>query len=276
MKIAHFYPGLRYKSSIMRKEIFSDQRVQEKLAQASRVLNKNVPAICQVNRSFESTEECFVTTLAACVGVGSYHMQRFGDPDVIVGSSFGHYAALVMAGALDYQATLELVKRNGQVIDQYFSNHSTFLVSGIPLKSLKRICAGLPGEAVHTAYSDGFAITAPWDALDDLFRRVEEEGGESEQIPLRLKYHSPFMREAEILTHPHFAALRIRSPKNPFLSAFCADFVSAPERILYVLKHRTSRPNYLEESVSVLIKLEISHIVHMQASRHISPPPQQS
>lgn len=268
MKIAHFYPGLRYKSSIMDKKLFADRKVQQSLSRASKVLKKAVPPICQTNQLFESTQECFVVTLAATVAVADYYVQRYGEPDLIVASSFGHYAALVMASALDYQETLELAKNNGQAIDRYFSNHSTFLVRGISFPTIKQIISELGCKEVFTTRSDGFTITAPRDVLDDIDSKIRKKGGELEQIPLRLMYHTPFLGEVEKSTHEHFAGLQIRRPRIRFLSAFSAGFISIPGEIMHMLKNRISRPNNLKETSSVIKNEGVSRVVHMKTFRY--------
>ena len=263
MKVAHYYPGLRYKSLPVKRDIFSDRKIQERLAQASAALKKDVAALCRATRPFQSTEECFVVTFTVCAVLGEYYTQRAGDPDMIFASSFGHYAALVLAESLTFQTALSLAQNNGRTIDQHFSDHLTYLVNGIPFIQLKRLASGMGPAVAFIPYSDGLALTFPEILRSRLSADVERLGGKFQRIPLRLEYHSPFMQEAEKATWHNLDNLALNPPRLPFLSAYCADFVHHPSALMYVLKNRISSPNLVEESLAVMKKERVTQIIHM-------------
>lgn len=262
MKVAHFYPGLRYKSAEMKREIFSDREVQQKLLIASAVLGRDVAALCQTQEAFASTRECLVASLAASVAVGTYYLQRYGQPDVILASSFGHYAALVMANALPYAEALMLASNNGRIFDDYFANFSTWLVSGIPFTVLKQ----LEDQGILVSYADGLTLTFPRTVQRDIERYIRERRGIAAEIPLRLKYHSEYMGAAEKLTGRNLIGLRVRSPQVPFLSTYYSDFVRSPEAIIAMLGNLLSGDHYLEETMAIIRREGIIRTVHMQTS----------
>jgi malonyl CoA-acyl carrier protein transacylase len=261
MKTAHVYPGLRYKTGILKKEIGGHPAARQHLDQGSAVLGREVTDLCRDKQPFVSTTECFVASLAVQVAAGIYQTAISGPSDVIVGSSYGHYAALVMAGALDYAAALSAVKNIGTCIDEYFSSHITLLTNGIPYDTLQAFISNLP-RASLIDYTDGFAITTPQETREALGAFIQDQGGRWQSTPLRLKYHSGTLSEIEHLIKPEILKLDLGTPRLPIISTSIAGYVANRTLLRQILVGLFSEPIQLEETVAFMAreKLEKVHI----------------
>lgn len=269
MKTVHFYPGLRYKSAMMKSPILADRTVRARLDLASHVLQRDVTTICQSKRLFKSTTECFVATLAAEVAVGQYYVERHGEPSFVFGSSFGHHAALVMTRALSYLAALKLVKNFGLAIDQHFSGHITLLTTDLGPDAVKAINMSLGNTGMLTEYTDGIALTLPEALKERSQQLIAGFNGTWQAIPLRLPYHTMAMRQVEPIAKRIFAGLKLRPLRFPLLSTFYATLIMQPKAIRYLFQRLESSPNRIEDCLVHLARQGVTKIVHMKTSEFI-------
>ena len=266
MRIAHYYPGLRLKAPRIKREIAAKPRVQETLHAASAVLDASVPRLCRSNRLYQSSEEANIGNLATCVALGRYYTKRYGVPNIIIGSSFGHYAGLVMARSLEYAETLELVRDQGRAIDRYYEHYISRLVANVPIESLTSLAEEIECRDDIYIFNDGIALSFPNYLQDDVEKHIVRHGGTFRQIPFRVPYHKPEMEEINRDIQPTFDSLNIAPPIIPFMSTFNADTASSPEHIREVLRKRLPQPNLLAKTLEAVNKAGIRNIVDMPPS----------
>lgn len=252
----------------MDQRILSSRAAATRFSPASRLLGRDVRRLCASKTLFRSTEECFVTTLAAEVTVAEDHLRQGDGPDILLASSFGHYAALVMARSLDYLDALKLAGKNGRLIDRHFAGQHSYLVNGLEREQLAFLAARLPWAGAVINYSDGMSITAHRSAASIIRKMVANLGGNITSIPLRLNYHTVLMRQVEQLTWPNFAQARFRQPSIPFLSTACGRFINRGEELGNAMRTSLSTRNMMEEAVRLMMRLEIKTVVHMETRGH--------
>ena len=249
MKVAHFYPGLQYKSSIVPSKVLRNPYARDAIEQASRLLGRDAFKICKRRENFVSTQECFVISLATGVASGRHYngLKRSLPADMIVGSSFGHYAGLVMAGSLEYQDALEAVSIQGELIDSLYSNHKTFLLKGIPLFAVKTFlstCAEI--TFIGNFKRDGIAITFNGQFLPTVLHFVNYSQGGMTEVPIRPTYHAPLPRKINRALLPVVNNLPTSPPLVPFLSTYSAAKVRTAGSIKNILTHWIDKPHLLE------------------------------
>jgi hypothetical protein len=266
MKVAHFYPGLKYKSSVVPRKILRNPYAREAIEQASRLIEGDALELCKIRDDFASTRECFVMSLAT--GIASWRhysgLSKYLPANIIIGSSFGHYAGLVMAGCLDYQDALEAVSLQGELIDRKYSNHKTFLLRGIPLLAVKAFIKTCGGTTfVGNFQKEGIALTFHQQFLPPVQHFVNFSRGKMTEVPLRPIYHAPFPKKLNHALNSVVNPLPILPPQVPFLSTYNATVARTVIDIKKILIHWIDQPHRLEAASIRLGNHGIKKVVYL-------------
>jgi len=269
MKVAHIYPGLRYRSATMQREILCDQKVLERLRMASTVLRKDIQDAYPKPRLFETIKDCYVITLAMCVAVGEYYAEKHGQPQLIAALSFGHIASLVMAESLSFEEALDFVSSNARIIDREFANHVTCLINGIPEETLYPFLFSFQQreQTILSDYPDGTALIIRREAYSEVEQFVATCDGKVTTIPLRLPYHTEPMQRIDELIQPDLERLSIEPPQTPIISSFSVDFIDTPNKIRSALENRLSAPQRYNEVGTRLKKEDVTEAIVMTPAR---------
>lgn len=248
LKIAHFYPGLRYNSTVMHPDILHSTQTQARLTTASEILGKNTTAFCQHRKPFLSIKECFVLSVATSVAVGEYAVTQFGSPNLIVGSSLGHYAGLVMAKALSFRQTVETVGNNGSIIDKHFADMNTLLIKGLQMAPITRLATKLKLPFMPVEQADGIALLVPRNKTEVICKIIRRHGYSVETTPLRPPFHTSAMELAAKALQTNISALSVSKPQIPFLSTYYADYVTKTCMIKEALAQEMHQPHLISDT----------------------------
>lgn len=267
VKTAHLYPGLFFRSYSMADGAFSHPLVQRRLTEASLITNRDLKQTCRTNSPYSDLTDCFVYTIAASVAIAEVYQQQNPAPDAVLGSSLGHYSALVMLGSLKYEATIKLMQQCGAIYDNFFQQYSTIVTQLLPLEQSTRYFGDLlEGLLLVCDYSDGTAFTGPREIIEQISARLFNLGFKStEQTCLRLPFHSDRLQEAEKATHSIIEAAAILPPSSPLYSTFAATAITEPEEIKNALKHLLSSPHLLYRTYLLLKNIGYRDFIHMRS-----------
>jgi acyl transferase domain-containing protein len=269
MKVAHFYPGLKYVSSKIPWRVMKNSHAKDAIHQASRTLGRDVEGTCEREENFRSVQEGQVVSFAVQVAIGRYYrdLKTARHADLIVSSSFGNYAGLVMAGSLEYQDLLDLVSLQGEITDAFYSRHQTLLLKGIPLPAIQTFVATCADVSlISYSRAEGAAITFPAQNLPSILHFIKYSKGKYEEIPLRLPFHSPFPRKLTMTSRPIVDKMHIVPPSIPFLSTYGATMIRSPRRIRDLLVHSVNRPNRILAATGYAVNLGIEKIIYIKTS----------
>src|SRR3989338_8994365 len=264
MRIPHLYSALRYKSAVMRPEIISDPKVRQTLAAASRASGRAVASALQNKRYFVDMAESYAVTLGAQVAVGRYFAERNGEPELIVGHSLGHYAGLVMAGSLDFEETLSHLSASGRAADDYFHrfNYATMLFGGVAGRAVFNKAAEIGGILLQM-HSDGSVAIGRTDPLNEFKAFIEQMGGETKAVPLRLPFHNDLMKPAFAVARAGIDKLSIHSPRITFLSTYNVEHLSSPEAVFQALANEMVSPHKLQATIQKLVDAGHDSVIEM-------------
>jgi trans-AT polyketide synthase/acyltransferase/oxidoreductase domain-containing protein len=158
------------------------------------------------------------------------------DPDYLAGHSLGEYNALLAAGAFDFAAGLQLVRRRGELMAQVGGGGMMAVIGLEPERIQETLAGSEPGRTIDVANFNSFeqtVVAGPKDALDQVKPDLERAGARM-VIPLNVSapFHSRYMRGAEqeftaFLTPFAFAAPTIAVISNVTAEPYQPDAVRA-------------------------------------------------
>lgn len=203
-------------------------QVLEKAARATgldlvRLCREGTPA--ELAAAEVSHPAIVATGLAAAAALRRHLGGRWAPPAVVGGHSLGHFAALVEAGAVDFDDALRLVARRARLMSEQTRSRPALMasVAGVPAERLAEWCAACPPEhgvvvpacfngPVQTVMS-GDAAAVRWVGA----RAVTQDGVRVKELPAGVASHSPLMEPVQRALRPELAAVPLARPAVPLL-----------------------------------------------------------
>ena len=181
------------------------------------------------------------------------------EPVCTAGHSLGEYSALVAAGALEFDAGLELVKRRGQLMQEAGQERpgSMAAIIGLEDKKVSELCQ----QAAET----GIVVAANFNAPGQVVVSGEKVGVERlgqlaqeaeakrvVELPVSGAFHSPLMEPAARQMEGLLREAEIRAPRVPVITNVSARPVDDPEELRQHLIDQITHPVRWTESMCCL------------------------
>ena len=187
------------------------------------------------------TGDLALTRLLAAYGV---------RPDMVMGHSVGEYGALMAAGALSFDATLEAVSARGREMASLdIADPGAMAAVMAPLEEIERTLASADGYVVmaninsyHQAVIGG--ATA---AVEQAVATFVEAGHTAMRIPVSMAFHTSIVAPVSERLRRQLARLGLRPPVVPIVANVDGEFypVTGPdvtERMLDMLGRQVASP----------------------------------
>lgn len=191
-----------------------------------------------LNSTAVSQPAIFVVSLAVVRAIdeagGADKLKAMGT----AGLSLGEYSSLVFAGAIEFDAALEVVVRRGEYMQEACDRTPSGMTSilGLDLTAVQDVVAEASSAgvvAVANVNADTqIVVSGEMEALERAAELATERGARR-VIPLKVAgaYHSPLMASATAKLAPYLERLEIVSPRLTFYPNVTAQPVSDPEQI---------------------------------------------
>ncbi|KFU80940.1 [acyl-carrier-protein] S-malonyltransferase [Amycolatopsis lurida] len=177
-------------------------------------------------------------------------------PDVVAGHSFGEYAALVSAGALDWRDALRLVRRRGLLVAEAGRRApgAMLAVVGLDLATVEKLCAEVTatvGESVEVANDNEprqVVVAGRLSAIAAMEEAAKAAGaGRVRRLGVSAAVHCGLMADAERAFAAAVDATPPAAPRLPVFSGVTAGLVRTGEEAAAVLRRQlTSRVRWTE------------------------------
>lgn len=193
-------------------------------------------------------------------------------PDLVMGHSLGEYAALVVAGSLDFAAAVRLVAERGAAMREaaLAAPGAMLAILGADDDTVARLVAGVDGAWPANENCPGQVVvsgTVP--GIDALEALAADGGVRTARLQVDGAFHSPLMEPAAERLRPALEAWDPRPPAVPFLSTTtCA--VEPPERMRAVLLEQLTAPVRFGPAVEAALSLGVDRVVEFGPGRVLS------
>jgi len=166
------------------------------------------------------------------------------EADVVLGHSFGEYAALVAAGCWSIAEAVAAVRERSRVLESLGPAPGRLIATGATRERLATLLATL-GDGVHVAAvnSPGQTVVAAATArVDEVVAALVAAGEKATPIPAPQPFHSPLLAPARPGLRRALAAARLSPPRTPFLAAAGARYAADPDDLRECLVRQLAEP----------------------------------
>jgi [acyl-carrier-protein] S-malonyltransferase len=263
-KIAFLFPGQGAQSVGMCKELDQElPAVHDLFDRAGEILGFDLREVCFKGpaEALEATDvsqpAIFVASLAALESL------KASDPSIVencagaAGLSLGEYTALVFAGAIDFAAGLEVVRRRGQAMQAASLAAPSGMTSVLGLDEAKvdELCrrAAAVGRLwkANMLGPGNIAVSGEAAALEAIEPIAAELGAmKVMRLAVAGAFHTPLMEPADKQLAEVLGHIDIRSPRIPVYSNVSAlPHSEEPQAIAQTLAEQVTRGVRWEESM---------------------------
>lgn len=180
-------------------------------------------------------------------------------PDAIAGYSLGNYAAMVAAGAVDFDDALVVILRVLELVRELRVEGAMAAVVGMPEAAVAALCrevsaAGGSVEPANLNAENQVVVAGDSDAVDRFVERASPRALKAVRLPMALPIHSRLMSPvAKVLRAELPGRIAVRSPEVPFYSAVFGRRLAGAGEVLDVLVSQVERPSRWAETVRSLV-----------------------
>ena len=208
-----------------------DDDAMERAEQSLRETEVTQPAIMAVDLA--------LTRLLAAYGI---------RPDIVMGHSLGEYGALMAAGCLTFEHTLEAVSARGREMSNLdVADRGLMAAVLAPLSEIEAAVAGVEGCIVANYNSTGQAVIGgATEAVHAVMQRLLAAGFTVVQLPVSHAFHTSIVAPAGEPLRAALLRLGVRPPSLPIVSNVTGDLYpsgdAAVPEILDLLARQVASP----------------------------------
>lgn len=262
MRYAMLFPGQGSQAVGMGAELvrrYAEARAVFERADA--VLDTGLSRLC-----FEGPIETLTETrwaqpalLVHSIAVWEVLRARGVEAGVVAGHSLGEYSALVVAGVLDFEVALELVRIRGELMFAAGQTHPGTMaaVVGLERQAVESACAAARAHGVcdlaNLNAPDQLVISGATGAVRDAMARLEQAGARLvKQLNVSGAFHSALMRQPGAALAAHLDRVAWRDAAVPVVANVTAAVETRGEALRELLKQQIHSPVRWEDSMRTL------------------------
>ncbi len=263
-------PGLGCRHVGMGADLIGRDRAADRLiVEAGTRLGVDVPSLCLTGNSRKplptKLEAQLIYTISCAYGAALE--ARGQTPACVIGHSLGTYAALSLAGALEFATGLDLVTRAEDLMESLIPADSQGLgvVIALPLEKLQHLLAPYPELWLANANCPGQYVVGGLRKDVEAFLEVALTAGayKAKLLPGARAMHTPLPSEVQKELAAYVGRLPLKPPRFPVVSVVDGEWLRTAEAIREYLSTFLVRPVFWERAVRRLLAVGYRRFVEV-------------
>ena len=280
MKIAFVFPGQGSQSVGMLDSFRDIAAVQSVVTHASSALGQDIGALIDAGPTVElnltiNTQPALLT--AGCAVYAAWRAAGGADPAVIAGHSLGEYTALVVAGSLELEDAVRLVRFRAQAMQEAVpvGIGSMAAILGLPDEIVRQACS----EAAQSEVVEPVNFNAPSQVVIAGHARAVERAceiakrlGAKRAVPLSVSapFHSSLLQPASDRLRERLAQTTLKKPRIDLINNVDVSIESEPPKIADALARQAASPVRWADTIRKMSELGVTHVVECGPGRVLS------
>jgi [acyl-carrier-protein] S-malonyltransferase len=277
MKIAFVFPGQGSQSLGMLSGFDDDPAVQATLSRASEALDQNLADLIAQGpvEDLNLTVNTQPAMLAAGAAVyAAWQAQGGPVPEIVAGHSLGEYTALTVAGALDLEGAVRLVRLRANAMQEAvpLGQGAMAAILGLSDDEVRAACneaaQGQAVEAVNFNAPAQVVIAGHKAAVERACEAAKRRGAKrAVNLPVSAPFHSSLMQPASVRLRAALERLELRKPVIPVINNVDVAIESEPARIVDALARQAAAPVRWVETIQAMAARGVTHVVECGPGR---------
>ena len=270
MNFAFVFPGQGSQSVGMMAAYGESAVIRQAFAEASEALGEDLWQMVADGPAEVLAQTVNTQPLMLTAGVAVYRewIARGGvQPSLVAGHSLGEYSALVVAGALDFQEAVKLVRLRAQAMQEAVPQGEGAMAAllGLDEAATVEACAEVAqGEVVSAANLNSpgqIVIAGARAAVERAMVAAKARGAKrAVLLPVSAPFHCALMKPAAERLQQRLAEIEVRVPAIPVLNNVDVAVETDPARIKDALVRQAYSPVRWIETVQEIARRGATHV----------------
>jgi [acyl-carrier-protein] S-malonyltransferase len=187
------------------------------------------------------------------------------EPDYVAGHSLGEYSALVAAGALAFADALRLVRRRGELMEQY-GRGGMVAVIGLDDEAMQLVANESGSEVANFNAPGQTTLSGSAEALEVAEIAAKARGARRViKLPVNGAFHSSLMAPVADELARDIDRVEIVKPRVPLVSNVTGEPIANPDDIRNELIEQICASVRWTRSVETMVELGVTHFYEIGA-----------